>query len=258
MRTLLLLAAAVSTTFAGEWSKNYKTGNAPEIELRCDDGALEFSAGAAGQVDVRVTTKGIEIRPGEVEVIESQAGERISVHVKMPRGMNWNFGNKSVRVTVSVPPSLLLRASTGDGSVRLTGVGGDLRVNTGDGSITGTDLNGSLEARTGDGAVSVAGRFDALRVNTGDGTIEVAASSGSVVKSGWTMETGDGSVRLRVPSDLRADVDLHTGDGSMHVDIPGLTASGSGKHDVRGRLNGGGMPIRVRTGDGSVTVSSLR
>jgi hypothetical protein len=259
MRTLLLLAAAsASCAFGGEWAKTYQSGNSPELEIRCDDGALEFTNGPSGQVDVRVTTKGLEIRPGEVEIIESQAGNRISIHVKMPRGMNWNFGNRSVRVTVSVPPSLTLRATTGDGSIRLAGIGGDLRLNTGDGSITGTSLNGSLEARTGDGTVNVAGRFDALRVNTGDGAIEVAAASGSVVKSGWNLETGDGSVRLRVPPDLKADVDLHTGDGSMRVDVPGLATSATGDHDVRGRLNGGGLPIRVRTGDGSVTVSSLR
>lgn len=257
MRTLLLLAA-VSCAFAGEWSKTYKTGNAPELEIRCDDGALNFTAGPSGQVAARVTTKGLEIRPGEVEVIESQAGDRISVYVKIPRSKTWNMGSRSVRVDVTVPSTIKLRANTGDGHIGISGVGGDLRLHTGDGAITGTNLNGEVEARTGDGSVNVAGRFDAVRVITGDGSIDVAAAPGSVVKSGWSVETGDGSVSLRLPPDVKADLDLHTGDGSMKVNLPGVTTSNSGDHDVRGRVNGGGMPIRVRTGDGGVTVSSFR
>jgi hypothetical protein len=257
MRTLLLLTI-VSCAFAGEWSKSYKTGKSPDVEIRCDDGALEFTSGLSGQVDVRVTTKGFEIRPGEVEVIESQTGDRISVHVKIPRGMNWNFGNRSVRVAVAVPPSLTLRANTGDGSIRIAGTGGDLRLHSGDGSITGTNLNGTLEARTGDGSVNVGGRFDAVRVNTGDGSIEVSAADGSAIKSAWSIETGDGSVRLYLPSAINADLDLHTGDGGVHVNVPGLTKSGSDDHDVRGRMNGGGLPIKIRSGDGSVNVTTGR
>jgi hypothetical protein len=257
MRALLLLALA-SCAFGGEWSKSYKTGNSPDVEIRCDDGALEFTSGPAGQVDVRVTTKGFEIRPGEIEVIESQSGNRISVHVKVPRGLQWNIGNRSVRVAVAIPPALTLRADTGDGSIRISGAGGDLRLHTGDGSITGMNLNGLLEARTGDGSVHIGGRFDAVRVATGDGSIEVSATSGSAVKSAWTIETGDGSVRLFLPAAINADLDLHTGDGGLHVDIPGLAKSGKDDHDVRGRLNAGGLPIKVRTGDGSVTVSERR
>jgi DUF4097 and DUF4098 domain-containing protein YvlB len=257
MRALVLLAL-VSCAFAGEWSKTYKAGNSPDVEIRCDDGALEFTAGPSGQVDVRVTTKGFEIRPGEVEVIESQSGERISVHVKVPRGINWNSGNRSVRVAVAVPPLLTLRANTGDGSIRISGAGGDLRLNSGDGSIIGTDLNGMLEARTGDGSVHVGGRFEAVRVNSGDGSIEVRAATGSVVKSGWNIETGDGSVRVLLPSSINADLDLHTGDGGLHVNLPGMTKSGSDDHNLRGRINGGGLPVKVRTGDGSVTIAAVQ
>ena len=84
------------------------------------------------------------------------------------------------------------------------------------------------------------------------------AAPGSVVKSGWSIETGDGSVTVRVPSDLRADLDARTGDGHLSVRLPSLQKSGSGDHYVNGRIGGGGLPLKVRTGDGSVTIAAVR
>lgn len=259
MRTLAAFLV-VSAAFAGEWSKTYTVGGSPGIDLRVDDGSLEFVQGGAGRVSVQVLTKGIDIRPGEVEVIESQSGDQVSIHVKYPRMRNWGFssGNRSVRVSVTAPARLTLRAATGDGSIRASGIGGDLRLNTGDGSITASGLDGALEARTGDGSMNIAGRFDALRASTGDGSMDITAERGSKVSSGWNIDTGDGSVRVRVPSDIRADLDARTGDGTLRVDVPGVTTTGGDRNEMRARLNGGGMPLRIRTGDGSLTVAELR
>jgi DUF4097 and DUF4098 domain-containing protein YvlB len=257
MRTLIMILAA-SAAFAAEWSKSYNSAS-PDLEIRCDDGSLEFTRGVAGRVDVRVTTKNIEIKPGEIEIIESQSGDAIRVHVKLPRQFNlaWSAG-RTVHVTVNVPPKLTLRAATGDGSIRASGIAGDLRLTSGDGSITASGVDGSLEARTGDGSMTLSGRFDTLRVSSGDGSMEIEAAPGSQVSSSWNIDTGDGSVRVRLPRDLRADLDARTGDGSMRVDFPGLTSDSSRDRDVRGRMNGGGLPLRVRSGDGSITISASR
>ena len=258
MRTIIALLAA-SVAFASDWSKTYTIGTSPSLEIRCDDGSLEFTRGSAGRIEVAVVTRGIDIKPGEVEIIESQAGDTVSIHIKFPRGMQFHFGgNRSVRVTVTAPPTLTLRAATGDGSIRATGLGGDIRLNSGDGSITGSGLDGMLEARTGDGTITIAGRFDALRASSGDGALDITADPGSKMSSAWSIDTGDGSIRVRLPRDLRADLDARTGDGSMNVNVPGLNVTSSGNSDRRGRLNGGGLPLKIRSGDGSVTISASR
>jgi hypothetical protein len=52
-------------------------------------------------------------------------------------------------------------------------------------------------------------------------------------------------------------LELHTGDGHIGVDLP-LTVNGTqNEHEVRGKLNGGGPSLTVRTGDGSIHVSAL-
>jgi hypothetical protein len=73
----------------------------------------------------------------------------------------------------------------------------------------------------------------------------------------WRIQTGDGSVRLRIPKNLAADVEAHTGDGSIHFPLPVMINSGKSEHNFQGKLNGGGPALVLRTGDGSITVSNL-
>jgi hypothetical protein len=73
----------------------------------------------------------------------------------------------------------------------------------------------------------------------------------------WHIHTGDGSVSLRLPENFAADLDAHTGDGKITVDFP-VTASGSlGGSELRGKLNGGGQTLVVRTGDGPIRLHRL-
>jgi len=137
------------------------------------------------------------------------------------------------------------------------GLKGDFRLATGDGSITAERVDGSLNANTGDGHIVARGRFDALRVRTGDGAVEVEARSGSKVTAPWSIETGDGRVDLRIPSDLVADLDVHTGDGDIASDLKVETSGPASKTTLRGRLNGGGLPLTVRTGDGAIHLGRL-
>jgi hypothetical protein len=103
----------------------------------------------------------------------------------------------------------------------------------------------------------VAGRFDNVQLRTQDGSVEFAAARGSRMQSDWRVQTGDGSVHANLPPDLAADLELRTGDGHIRLDLP-LTVSGvESEHEVRGKLNGGGPLLTVRTGDGSITVGSI-
>jgi len=52
--------------------------------------------------------------------------------------------------------------------------------------------------------------------------------------------------------DYRADVDLHTSDGHIDLDIPVTTDGKLRENEVRGKINGGGSLMTIRTGDGSI------
>ena len=241
---------------AAEWSKSISTKGASEVVVDVDDGSITLTAGDANTVGVRVTTKGREIRSGDVSPEASRNGDVVNIRVAVARrSFEWSAGERWVRTEVRVPPGVKLRAHSGDGSIHADGVKGMLRLSSGDGSIQGNALDGTLEAETRDGSVSVEGRFDGLHLRTGDGSIRAGISSGSKMTSGWDVSTGDGSVTLRVPVRFACDLDVHTGDGGVHLSVPITGRSGRGKQDVFAKVNGGGPLLRVRTGDGSVNIS---
>jgi DUF4097 and DUF4098 domain-containing protein YvlB len=125
-------------------------------------------------------------------------------------------------------------------------------VESGDGNQEIEAVDGSLRAHTSDGYIRVSGRFDSLQLNSSDGRVEAHALAGSTISSGWELHTGDGSVTLQLPETFAADVDLNTGDGHISLDLPVTVQGRLGHSSVRGKLNGGGNLLIIRTGDGSI------
>jgi DUF4097 and DUF4098 domain-containing protein YvlB len=271
------LASSAAPARADQWSKTYPVDGRTDLRVITGDGDVVVTGTDQHQIDARVTATGWKIGPNDVQIVESQSGNSVSIEVKVP---HWNFslfgGNhKSLRVEVSVPRELDLDVRTSDGSVTAQGVSGkiqfdtgdgnvtasnikgDIRIHTGDGHIEGHNFDGSLDANTGDGNLRIDGRFDALALKTGDGNIEAQVGSGSKVANGWNLHSGDGHITLRVPGDLNAMLDAHTGDGSITLDIP-IQVFGSLSHSsVRGKMNAGGATLAVSSGDGSIHIEKL-
>jgi hypothetical protein len=271
---LALFALAAAPAGADEWTHQYAVKGKPELHVKTDDGAVRIETGTAGTVDARVTTEGWKIAPGEVTVTESQTGNRVDIEVKAPKG-HFGSGHRSIEVLLRVPKesdlvvatgdgsikaqpvSGRLDLSTGDGSISADGLEGEIRLHSGDGSIRATGLSGRLNADTGDGSMTVRGRFDLLDLSTGDGSIEAAAEAGSKVESAWSLHSGDGSITLRVPEGLGAELDAQTGDGSVSVGNPAMVKGSIREHAVRGTLGPGGPPLKIYTGDGSIRLTGL-
>jgi DUF4097 and DUF4098 domain-containing protein YvlB len=253
---LAMLLLLQPSARADEWNKHWSVGPNPELRINAGDAAVTVEAGEANAMDATVTTRGWSIGSSGVRVTEHQSGNSVEIDIKVP-SMHFNFGNRSIRLEVRVPRELMANIHTGDGSIRLRGLHGPLRADTGDGSIQGDDLDGTIDANTGDGSVHISGRFDNVQLHTQDGSVELEARRGSRLQSDWRVQTGDGSVRVNLAPDLSADLELHTGDGHIGVDLP-LTVNGTqNEHEIRGKLNGGGPSLTVRTGDGSIHVSAL-
>ena len=273
----IAIATSATPARADQWSKTYQVNGRADLHVMTGDGDVVVTGTDQHQIDARVTATGWKIGPNDVQIVESQSGNSVSIEVKVP---HWGFsmfgGNhKSLRVEVSVPRELDLNVRTSDGNVTALGVSGkiqfdtgdgnvtasnikgDIRIHTGDGHIEGHNFDGSLDADTGDGNLRIDGRFDALALKTGDGSIEAQVGSGSKLANSWNLHSGDGHITLRVPSDLNAMLDAHTGDGSITLDIP-IQVSGSLSHSsVRGKLNAGGPTLAISSGDGSIHIEKL-
>ena len=252
----VLLAVCGSPSFADEWKKSFSVPGKADLRLEVDDGEAIVRTWDRNQIDVRITTEGWKIEPSEVRVTDHQAGDRVEIEVRVPR-THISFGRRSVRVELQVPRELRANIHSGDGKISAQDLKGEIHLSTSDGSIEADAVDGDFEAKTGDGRIRATGRWDRLSLETKDGSVDAEARAGSKMAGAWRIHTGDGSVTLRLPENFAADLDAHTGDGKITVDFP-VTASGSiGGSELRGKLNGGGQMLVVRTGDGPIRLHRL-
>jgi DUF4097 and DUF4098 domain-containing protein YvlB len=240
--------------------KRFTTSGKPEVVLSTFDGSIEVRPWDRPEVEVIVEKRGATKEAiASIEVKAEQSGNRITVEVAQPRdqrmGLSFHF-SRSAKLIVSMPANADLNAHSGDGSIDVERLTGRIELRSGDGSIRGRELTGDVTLHTGDGGITVDGKFAALRARSGDGSVRVRASSGSTASSDWEITTGDGSVTLELPDGFNAELDAHTGDGRIHLQDMTLTnVTGEiRRNNARGRLGSGGSTLRVRTGDGSITL----
>jgi len=272
---LVFSGAAVAAQSGDGWSKAYTITGKPDLRIETNDGHIRVDTWDRNEVSAHVLVRGwsVGVGSGDVRISERQDGNTITLDVRAPRSVwSFNLQSRSIEIELSVPrqANLVARSGdghiqvgdlagdvnlrTGDGHITLTGVRGPMRVYTGDGRIEGHRLEGPLDAQTGDGSIRVSGLFDQLDLRTGDGHIQAEVESGSKVAAGWSLRTSDGNIRLRVPENIRADLEVHTGDGRVNLDFPVEVLGRLNPANIRGRINGGGPLLRLRSGDGNITL----
>ncbi len=287
-----LLAASAITARAEDVTKSFAVSGRANVRVETNDGSVRVTTGDSKQVEFRVEYHGYELGKN-LRVDARQDGDKVELVARVTGHWGFSFGHNSrgLHIEVRMPREADLQVETGDGSVQaesihgtvnvhtgdgsvkassLTGtidlhtndgsisvenLKGDMRLRTGDGSIEARDLDGKVEADSGDGHIRIAGRFDALNVKTGDGSVDTRVLPGSKMVTSWTIRTGDGSVDLVLPSDFQTNIDASTGDGHISLGIP-LTVEGTFKSsEMHGKMNGGGQPLTIHTGDGSIRLS---
>jgi DUF4097 and DUF4098 domain-containing protein YvlB len=267
------------TRYIEREEKLFPVAGRPEVVLSTFDGSIEIRPWDKPDVQVVVEKRGRDKEDvAVIDVQASQNGNRIEVTVSEPKndgGLNIQFHNhRSAKLIVSLPRASDVSARSGDGSIDIEQVTGRVQLRSGDGSIRGRSLAGDVNAHTGDGSIRLESVSGALSVDTGDGSIALGgmltnvharsgdgsvtihAEPGSTPDADWDITTGDGSVTLAVPDGFGAELDAHTGDGGIRMeDVTLSNMTGKiGRNSLRGRLGEGGRNLRVRTGDGSITV----
>lgn len=257
MKRLLLFLLAFGllapAAMAEEWSKTFTLTGKPDLRVETSDADIRVDTWDQNTIGAKVTTERWKIGDDGIKIIDRQNGNSVELEVRFPhRNFVFDIGRRSVIIDIHMPREGQVRLHTNDGHIELRNLKGDLDLSSGDGHLDIDGVDGSLRARTGDGSIRANGRFDHLTLDTSDGRIETTVLPGSTLGSAWDVHTGDGSVTLRLPDNLAADVDLRTGDGRIHLDMPITVQGGISDHNVRGKLNGGGNLLAVRTGDGSI------
>lgn len=262
----------------------------PQVTLDTFDGNIEVHSWDRPEVEVIVEKQAPDDALLQQIVVEqSQEGAVIRLRVRGPA----DSGTSGIQIGIVLSPTAKLRVAmprnatldvrSGDGSITvedvtgaltlrsedgsITGLrlGGDVRAHTDDGSIRLRETHGKVDVETLDGSVVVNGELTHLRAKSGDGSLRIAVDRGSVLGDDWLVETTDGSVEVRLPEDLAAEVDAVTRDGSIRSNHKGLTVprrseDDDDRHDdgrqLKATLGAGGHVLRVRTGDGTIRFES--
>jgi hypothetical protein len=283
MRWFPVLALAVVAPLAAApasartWSQDWTVGAHPTLVVTTNDAKVRLHRGTPGRVSATVEYTlevwGLHSRIQPPIIEFSRAGDVITVNART-HGNNVFFGGMTERfhVDVTLPPACDVKVRTGDGAiesepltgtfdlqtgdghVRVHGLFGRCTIATGDGGVDADSLDGSLTARTSDGHLKVQGRFDGLTLHTGDGRIVANIARGSQPTEPWLLETGDGGLTANIPRNLQGVVDASTAEGHLRVNLPISVDDHGSRRALRGQLNGGQVPIRIRTGDGTLVL----
>jgi hypothetical protein len=291
---VILTAGATlpATARAEEWTKSYAISGRAQVRVDTNDGAVRIATGEGKQVEFRVIYEGYELNK-TIHIDSRQDGDSVQLNARVTGhwGFSWGRGRRGPRVEVRMPKDADLQIDTGDGSVEtqplsghvkihtgdgsvhvqavdgnvdidtgdgsitVEGAKGDIRLHTGDGHIDARNLDGRVDANSGDGHIKIDGRLDALNVKTGDGSIDARVEPGSKLTGGWSIRTGDGSVDMVLPADLQANIDASTNDGHISLGIPVTVEGTFSNSQIHGKMNGGGQPLTIHTGDGSIRLS---
>lgn len=139
-----------------------------------------------------------------------------------------------------------LKLTTSGGSLDLSNLKGTTSASTSGGSVKGENIDGELKAHTSGGSIHMTGLSCSLETSTSGGNIDVVFSQlGKYVK----INNAAGNVTLSVPKNKGLDLDLSGNISNTSFE------NFNGKIDerrVKGKLNGGGVPVTVDANSGRV------
>lgn len=231
--------------FTEKESKTFTVSGTPNVNVSTFDGSIAIRGWDKSQVMYTATKRANDAQEAKLITIQSeQQGSSVSIIARSPESVG------VASLEVYVPRNATLHVSSGDGSLNLDGVAGELDLRTGDGSIEVSGSTGQLRVNTGDGSIKVSEFDGTIDARTGDGSISLDGKFTALA-----ARTGDGSISLSVPANSDFTIETDADD----IDNSGLTMTedvATSKRMRRWKVGRGGNVFLLSTGDGRVALQS--
>jgi hypothetical protein len=257
----LLLPATVPATLSAQdftWNGTVSRGN--WVRMRNLNGAIVVEGGTGDKVEVTAIKKvgrGGDAQVVRIEARQSAAGDDVIIcalydergscdengYRSGRRNNSWDDDdddrrNVSVEFRVKLPAGVKLDASSVNGRIDIAGATSEIRASSVNGGIRATSTGGPVRANTVNGGIDV----------------QMGALSGT---ESLEYSTVNGSVKVRLPQGVNADIEMSTVNGGFESDFP-LTLQGRmDKRHIQARLGTGGPRIKFSTVNGSVELLKL-
>ena len=251
-----------------------------KLVLKNTNGSIKIHSQETNKCEIKANTKiatrdeergqrllkrvSIDVRPSEKIVwVEVQLAEDLQ-------------GSQLIKVDfeITLPKKADLKLTTGNGSVDLKGITGDIRCDIGNGIITAGEIPGSTRLSINFGEIWVAkadfkkslitanngpvtceeisGNFH-VKVNSGDVKVRYAETAPSICNV--SISTNNGDIDITGPVDFSAMVEAKTMVGAIETDLP-LTVKRTGGNKASGKIGKGEGKLRLRTTIGSIKINN--
>lgn len=279
MRLFALLAIAVGLCYAqrtdGSFERTLHVTGFADLELTTDAGGIDVVPGPPGTIRIRGILKAennwfrrredveSHIRELEAHPPVVQNGNSIRVEVRdrsLLRGI-------SMRLEVETPPESRLRARADSGGIDVRGIKGPVECHTDSGGIHASEIASEVRATADSGGIHISRVNGPVYAHADSGGIEAMEISGSVdaeVDSGGVRVSQTAPAPIKARSDSGgADItlastggyDIRAHAGSGRITASDVTVSGEiSRHEVNGKLRGGGALVDVRTDSGHIDI----
>lgn len=224
-----------------EWTHTYPLSAGGELEISNTNGRIDVEGIDGSTVEVRAeriaraaTDEGAKELLPRIVIKETVKPDHVTIETERMSGIMFGAGFE-VRYHVRAPRSAVMRLTNTNGLVSANGVSGQLIAHTTNGGVSARNVTGEIDARTTNGQVAV----------------DLVSLTHKV-----TLKTTNGGVVLTVPDDVKADISASCTNGGISVSGLKLETTESSRRRVEGKLNGGGIPIDLRTTNGGIRVRS--
>lgn len=193
---------------------------------------------------------GIDLGALDATVKASSSGGGVKVgDVRGDVALSSSGGGVEVR---SVNGAVRVESSGGD--VRAENILGGVSADSSGGSVTLEGVSGDIVATCSGGGVYIAGAGGRVKAGSSGGPVQVSFAAGN--SKGGDIDSSGGGVDTTLDRAAGVEVDAVSSGGSVHCDLP-VTMQGRIASDrLRGRLNGGGALLRLRSSGGGITIKS--
>ncbi|QES89095.1 DUF4097 family beta strand repeat-containing protein [Rhizosphaericola mali] len=160
-----------------------------------------------------------------------------------------NIETASGDIQLSVVKSQSIHLNTASGDIQIENAKTNtLAIGTASGDVRITDANGNTTIGTASGDINVKLNSGSLVTNSASGDQQLTILNPiTEVK----LNAGSGDINLSVPKTVKANIDLK-GSSVYMANNMGFKDANINNKSTNGILNGGGMPISIRTGSGDI------
>uniref|UniRef100_UPI0035635ACF DUF4097 family beta strand repeat-containing protein n=1 Tax=Draconibacterium sp. TaxID=1965318 RepID=UPI0035635ACF len=144
-----------------------------------------------------------------------------------------------------------IKLSSSGGGVTLEKAKGSVYARSSGGSVKLEEINGDVDASSSGGGVYVQGEAGMVKAKSSGGSVKVNISN---LSDELYLQSSGGGVSAVIHGGEKMGLDLDLRSGRVNIELHNFNGT-SEKDRVKGKMNGGGIPVYAHASGGNVNIS---